>query len=240
MVSEQEWARLSAGAREDILALLRPATPYDSSPLHLAAWRGDPLATRGILEGGADPNHRLDGLTPLHVAAQGQQRYYYGSPPSRGGPPRDYDPGGVMVALLEAGAAAADRDEGGYIPYDYATNDAEKWLLLRHSGTAYQPPRAARAVVGFATGKGSPTSWPWFVSKAEQKEALYRAQGGVCPGCLVAFPMRNLVVDHVHPKSRGGPDNFGNLQLLCGACNSTKGRGSHRALVRKLREQGIR
>ena len=35
--------------------------------------------------------------------------------------------------------------------------------------------------------------------------------------------LRNLTVDHVVPKSRGGADDPDNLQLLCGACNSMKG-----------------
>jgi 5-methylcytosine-specific restriction endonuclease McrA len=30
-------------------------------------------------------------------------------------------------------------------------------------------------------------------------------------------------VDHVVPKSKGGSDNFDNLQLLCRKCNNDKG-----------------
>lgn len=32
-----------------------------------------------------------------------------------------------------------------------------------------------------------------------------------------------MTVDHIVPIAHGGPDDDGNLQLLCAACNSLKG-----------------
>ena len=72
------------------------------------------------------------------------------------------------------------------------------------------------------------------------KRTPYGEQEGVCKGCRVLFPYRNLTIDHVVPQSRGGSDELGNLQLLCAACNSVKGSGTHEALIAKLAEQGIR
>ena len=66
------------------------------------------------------------------------------------------------------------------------------------------------------------------------KHMLYGLQEGVCAGCQVHFPFRNLTVDHKTPRSRGGGDHFENLQLLCGACNSTKGDGTMAELLAKL------
>ena len=56
-----------------------------------------------------------------------------------------------------------------------------------------------------------------------QKQWLYGAQDGYCKGCREHFQARNLTVDHIIPRSKGGTDHVENLQLLCGHCNSLKG-----------------
>ena len=71
------------------------------------------------------------------------------------------------------------------------------------------------------------------------KHTLYGKQEGLCNGCKTQFPFRNMTVDHIVPKSQGGTDHEDNLQLLCGACNSTKGRGTQAELVSRLKKQGI-
>ena len=71
------------------------------------------------------------------------------------------------------------------------------------------------------------------------KRTLYGKQEGVCNGCRILFPYRNLTVDHVVPQSRGGGDHLDNLQLLCGACNSVKGTGTHADLLARLAETRV-
>ena len=71
-------------------------------------------------------------------------------------------------------------------------------------------------------------------------EAAGAAFEGNCAGCGIHFPFRNLTVDHVVPRSRGGTDHLANLQLLCGACNSMKGTISQAAFHAKLTKQGLR
>ncbi len=69
------------------------------------------------------------------------------------------------------------------------------------------------------------------------KHSLYGRQEGYCAGCRHFFPFRNFTVDHLVPQSRGGTDHPDNLQLLCGACNSTKGDRDNAYLMATLRRQ---
>lgn len=70
------------------------------------------------------------------------------------------------------------------------------------------------------------------------KHMLYGIQEGQCNGCRWPMPFRNMTIDHIVPRSKGGTDDSDNLQLLCGACNSAKGIGTQEALITKLREEG--
>lgn len=74
---------------------------------------------------------------------------------------------------------------------------------------------------------------------ADIKQQLYGRQAGDCNGCGEHFQLRNLTIDHVIPRSRGGPDLDENLQLLCGACNSVKGNRTQAHLIAELKRQGI-
>ena len=71
------------------------------------------------------------------------------------------------------------------------------------------------------------------------KHTLYGKQEGLCNGCRTQFPFRNMTVDHIVPQSQGGTDHEDNLQLLCGACNSTKGQGTQAKLISRLKTQGV-
>ncbi len=71
------------------------------------------------------------------------------------------------------------------------------------------------------------------------KHTLYGQQEGLCNGCRTQFPFRNMTVDHIVPQSQGGTDYEDNLQLLCGACNSTKERGTQAELISRLKAQGV-
>lgn len=72
------------------------------------------------------------------------------------------------------------------------------------------------------------------------KHHLYGQQEGLCAACRYQFPFRNMTLDHVVPRAKGGQGHLDNLQLLCGACNSVKGTGTMAELIVKLQEQGVR
>ena len=71
------------------------------------------------------------------------------------------------------------------------------------------------------------------------KPELFGRQQGKCNGCQYPFHYRNLTVDHKIPQSKDGTDHIENLQLLCAACNSTKGNRTQDELIQSLRDQGV-
>ncbi|MCY3979088.1 MAG: DNA methyltransferase [Chloroflexi bacterium] len=71
-------------------------------------------------------------------------------------------------------------------------------------------------------------------NSAENKQQLYGIQAGFCPGCGQHFQLRNLEVDHIISRGKGGTDHIENLQLLCGACNRVKGNRGMEYLRAKL------
>ena len=79
---------------------------------------------------------------------------------------------------------------------------------------------------------------PKYTDK-KNKQQLYGEQDGLCNGCRIHFPYRNLTIDHIIADTKGGTDHLSNLQLLCGACNSTKGDGTQEELIARLRVSKI-
>ena len=75
-------------------------------------------------------------------------------------------------------------------------------------------------------------------SDEKNRRWLYGEQGGYCNGCEEHFPPRNLTVDHIIPRSKGGTDHISNLQMLCGACNSLKGDRPQEYLLACLTDKG--
>ena len=71
------------------------------------------------------------------------------------------------------------------------------------------------------------------------KALLYSNQKRRCNGCEYEAPLHFLTIDHITPRSRGGLDAIGNLQLLCHTCNAIKGTRSMGYLKTQLQSKGI-
>ena len=59
--------------------------------------------------------------------------------------------------------------------------------------------------------------------KARDKRQLFHQQQDRCIYCGNKYQYDELEIEHMIPKSRGGPDNIRNCQLACQNCNQAKG-----------------
>jgi hypothetical protein len=64
------------------------------------------------------------------------------------------------------------------------------------------------------TGKGIAPKVRWAILSRDE----YR-----CVCCGRGAPDVELHIDHIHPRSKGGSDFYGNLRTLCSECNIGKG-----------------
>jgi 5-methylcytosine-specific restriction endonuclease McrA len=74
--------------------------------------------------------------------------------------------------------------------------------------------RRYRLVPPWRRPRGRPPIPPWV------RRAVYARDGWRCRWCGSPY---ELQVDHMYPRSRGGPDSIGNYQTLCRPCNLAKG-----------------
>ena len=68
---------------------------------------------------------------------------------------------------------------------------------------------------------------------------LYTNQNGMCNGCGRHVDKHIAHIDHKVPRTRGGQDHFGNLQILCSGCNTLKGNRTMAWLMKTLKERGL-
>ena len=59
--------------------------------------------------------------------------------------------------------------------------------------------------------------------KAKDKRLLFHDQRGKCVYCGNKYRYDELEIEHMIPKSLGGPDHLRNCQLACASCNKAKG-----------------
>ena len=165
----------------------------------------------------------------------------------------------LLERLIEASSSPGDVVLDPFCGCATACVAAEKlgrrWIGIDLSARAYDLviQRLAREVS--VASEAAPRLTGWKIERRDEppvrsdsgqrrsrdiKQQLYGKQAGDCNGCGEHFQLRNLTIDHITPRSRGGPDADENLQLLCGACNSLKGNRPQSHLIAELKRQGIR
>ena len=60
------------------------------------------------------------------------------------------------------------------------------------------------------------------IAKAEMKERLYGRVEGECCYCRDIFPLSQMTIEHIIPKSFGGTNHPINLTLACAPCNESR------------------
>lgn len=139
---------------------------------------------------------------------------------------RHYQPVRLSTArqafeLLFIGRAAA-------LDENYQSYDFEGWSGLpvgeadESIGTIQGRLRVPRLVVLTTQQRTRPAAVPLT------RRNVFLRDGFVCQYCSVRPPARDLSLDHVVPKSRGGGSTWDNLVTACRDCNRIKG---HKLLV---------
>lgn len=88
------------------------------------------------------------------------------------------------------------------------------WIDGRSSDVEYQRFRGRLKVHRRRMAPGSHSHQQWC--------ELKKKFGFTCPACLLPEPQIKLTTDHVVPIFLGGSNDIGNIQPLCGKCNSKK------------------
>lgn len=99
-------------------------------------------------------------------------------------------------------------------------------------GFTHATPRnmAIRTLIYELEKKLEPEPWDEWAEKTKRpaspsrtiKKLVFERDGY---RCVICGTWKDLTIDHIVPKSKGGTNDPGNLQTMCRICNSKKGTG---------------
>jgi len=96
-------------------------------------------------------------------------------------------------------------------------------MLLRQMKRKNGPTKRNDAAMQNPLPSSMPVALDAWQFRESQKLAAFERQKGKCPLCGKAFTLEEMHADHIVPWSRGGRTTAENCQMLCHACNFTKG-----------------
>ncbi len=152
---------------------------------------------------------------------------------------RSWEP--VAVFDVATAITTVVRGMGAVVdPEIMLTYDFESWVALDSPAAARIPTPSgsvpAPEVITLAQFAQVPNRRVSF-----SREALHRRDGGRCQYCGVTPPRgERLTIDHVQPRSRGGPTSWENCVLACAACNRDKADRTPREAGMTLRTRPTR
>lgn len=105
-----------------------------------------------------------------------------------------------------------------------------------------QLPNVSMAMFGFGKSKRSvPTRGPGHRhASQEQRQKIYKRDGGRCVYCGVRLTRSAFQSDHVVPYSKRGGTVVANLAVSCGPCNMAKQTMSAESFRRVIKERGLK
>ena len=147
--------------------------------------------------------------------------------------------------------------KGSIFPYDNCDidsllNDLQEWgFIKRYEAEGMKciqvvnflkhqnpHPKEAKSVIPAEDGHVDSGITPHQVTK-EQRKRIMERDGNKCVNC---GSTKNLSIDHIIPRSKGGSNEDKNLQTLCNICNSSKGNSlqvKSRVITRKETEKKL-
>jgi 5-methylcytosine-specific restriction endonuclease McrA len=120
-------------------------------------------------------------------------------------------------------------------PTSYYLMDLDAWIERGDSDrmikTASTPIPAPEVIVLKKYGERPPEKINF------NRPNLYRRDDHSCQYCGAQLPNRNLTVEHVLPRSRGGPTTWENCVAACKRCNSDKADKTPKEAGMRLRKK---
>ncbi len=160
---------------------------------------------------------------------------------------RGYQPIGVTrcrraIALLVKGRAeVVSVSDGTWSTYTWAD-----WTRLRNQARESGQPSSTGIVGGDGQVIQLPSAIRVSYTKVPPRQVacsrrnLYVRDGFRCQYCGLNFKSSDLTLDHVIPKSRGGPFTWGNIVTACYGCNQKKAGRTPAECGMKLRRKPVR
>ena len=106
--------------------------------------------------------------------------------------------------------------------------ESHKTLKIGTPSGSFPYPVKVRFITGVVAGKIKSLDRCAPLSRKN----IYLRDKGVCQYCCKSVTLKAGTVDHIIPKSRGGPHSWENVVLSCNKCNQKKG-------ASRLRDTGM-